>query len=514
MKNTLLFILISFLLLSLPNANFGQVSPKLGATSGFALFTKVGAFNNTGASSVVGNIGSNSYTPTGFPPGTITGTIYHDGDLAAIDAARDVGVLYTDLNQGGTTVGVLLGGQTLNPGVWNTGAAATLDGDLTLDGQGDPNALFILRIGGALSVGSTLGSNVVLINSASPNNVYWQVNGVFSLGAGSVSSFLGTVVANGAINLYGSSSLIGRGLSLAGAVTIASSTAKLGTPPSSPSIGLVQPTCTVSTGTITVLSPTGTGMTFSIDGHNYANTTGVFTGAASGNYDVTAKNSDGYVSSSTSITINAKPTEIIVANQSTSIFSGETFSVTPAGAPVSTTYRWTIPTYTGDVTGGIAQSSPQSLISGTLTIPSGTGSAIYSVTPTYGTCVGPAFSLTVTVEVPCIAVGIGSQPADGNICINTGNKSFAVITSGTAPFTFQWQSNNSGTWQSVVNNIPANATYTNVNTATLSVAGITTSGSYQYRCLITNCSGGHNATSNIALLTVNPLPVTSIIHHF
>jgi hypothetical protein len=100
------------------------------------------------------------------------------------------------------------------------------------------------------------------------------------------------------------------------------------------------------------------------------------------------------------------------------------------------------------------------------------------------------------------------------MCAITGNKSFSVIATGTAPFTYQWQSNNSGTWQSVANSTPTGAIYTNVNTATLGVAGITTSGSYQYRCFITNCTGGHNTTSNIASLTVNPLPVTSLIHHF
>ena len=507
---------MAFMLLTLPKADFGQVSPNLGATSGFVLFTKAGAFNNTGASVVYGDIGSNSYAPTGFPPGTISGMIYHKDDLAAVNAAIDVSLLYSNLNQGGTTVGVLLEGQTLIPGVWNTGsgAAVTLNGELVLNGKGDPNALFIIRIDGALSVGETSVSKVILINSASPNNVYWQVNGAFSLGIGSVSSFVGTVVVNGSINLYGTSSLTGRALSIAGAVSLVANTVKLGSSPSSPTIELIQPTCTASTGTITVLSPTGTDMTFSIDGLNYTNTTGVFSGVASGNYNVTTKDSDGYVSSRTSSTIIAKPTEIIVANQTTSIFSGEIFSVTPVAAPVGTTYGWTIPTYTGGVIGGVAQPSPQSLISGTLSIPSGTGSAIYSVTPTYGTCVGPAFSLNVNVEFPCTAVGIGSQPVDGNMCIITGNQSFTVIASGTAPFTYQWQSNNSGTWQNVANAIPAAAIYTNANTATLSVAGITTSGSYQYRCLITNCTGGNNATSGIALLTVNPLPVTSLIHHF
>ncbi|MGD0710850.1 MAG: T9SS type A sorting domain-containing protein [Bacteroidales bacterium] len=66
-----------------------------------------------------------------------------------------------------------------------------------------------------------------------------------------------------------------------------------------------QPTCADSTGMITVTSPTGTGMTYSIDGITYTNTTGVFTNVAPGNYHVTA-NSGGCKSSQSSlITINA-----------------------------------------------------------------------------------------------------------------------------------------------------------------------------------------------------------------
>jgi hypothetical protein len=60
-----------------------------------------------------------------------------------------------------------------------------INGTLTLDGQGNPNALFIFKINGAFSTGTF--SNVVLINSASLCNVYWQVGGQFDLGNNSVS---------------------------------------------------------------------------------------------------------------------------------------------------------------------------------------------------------------------------------------------------------------------------------------------------------------------------------------
>ncbi len=75
---------------------------------------------------------------------------------------------------------------------------------------------------------------------------------------------------------------------------------------STPSVTVTQPTCTVSTGTITVTSVT-TGLSFSIDGVNYNNTTGVFSGLNSGSYNLTAKNSTGIVSVAVAAIINAQP---------------------------------------------------------------------------------------------------------------------------------------------------------------------------------------------------------------
>jgi hypothetical protein len=217
MKSKLLLFITAIALVSFPKVSFGQV-PVLGTTSAFALFTAVGAFSNTGATNVTGDIGSNSATVTGFPPGTVVGNIYSQGSSQAAQAAIDVNTAYTSLSaMGGSVLGISLGnGQILTPGVYNTGAASTLNGTLTLDGGNDPNALFIIRIGGAFATGTY--SNVVLINSASLCNVYWQIGGQFDLGDGSV--FRGTIIVDGAINLLGSSSLFGRGLSIAGAISL------------------------------------------------------------------------------------------------------------------------------------------------------------------------------------------------------------------------------------------------------------------------------------------------------
>ena len=65
-----------------------------------------------------------------------------------------------------------------------------------------------------------------------------------------------------------------------------------------------QPTCAAQTGTITITLPTGTGITYSIDGSTYTSS-GIFTTVASGTYNVTVKNASGCVSNATTVTINA-----------------------------------------------------------------------------------------------------------------------------------------------------------------------------------------------------------------
>uniref|UniRef100_UPI00359492BE ice-binding family protein n=1 Tax=Persicitalea sp. TaxID=3100273 RepID=UPI00359492BE len=108
---------------------------------------------------------------------------------------------------------------TLTPGVYcQTGPAAATDltGVLTLDGGGDPNAVFIIKLNGAFSTAT--GSSILLTNGASAANVFFQVNGAVILGISS--TFSGTIIANGAISLLTGASLLGRALSLGGAINL------------------------------------------------------------------------------------------------------------------------------------------------------------------------------------------------------------------------------------------------------------------------------------------------------
>ena len=118
------------------------------------------------------------------------------------------------------------------------------------------------------------------------------------------------------------------------------------------------------------------------------------------------------------------------------------------------------------------------------------------------------YTINVSSSSSCTPVVITTQPAiSQTTCTPSSSITFAVAANtGTAPITYQWQYNNSGTWQSVTNGIPAGATYTNGTSDTMSVSGITATATYQYRCYLTNCSGINNAISNTASLMVNEIP--------
>lgn len=111
--------------------------------------------------------------------------------------------------------------RTLTPGVYFDGGALNMaaSGVLTLDGEGDPSAIFVFQVVGSIGIGA--GSVVNLINGAQANNVYWVSTGAFGGGAGS--ALVGNVIANGAANPGAGSSFVGRILSLA-ALTLTSVT--------------------------------------------------------------------------------------------------------------------------------------------------------------------------------------------------------------------------------------------------------------------------------------------------
>lgn len=202
--------------MSFPKTNFGQ-APNLGSTAGFVLFTSAGAVGNTGISHLTGHVGTNSGSSTGF--GNVNG-IMNDNNGASALCSTDLLIAYNQLNATIATFfpAPLLGnGQILNAGIYSVSGAATLNGDLILNGQGNPNAVFIIKISGPLSTNA--GSKVKLTNSAKACNVFWKIEGLVSMAAGT--SMKGTVIANNsAINMSAGDTLEGRALSTNGAITV------------------------------------------------------------------------------------------------------------------------------------------------------------------------------------------------------------------------------------------------------------------------------------------------------
>ena len=215
-------------LLTLGSGKFGNILPvsesqgaavatALLSTSNFAVLGGT-TVTSTGLSVINGDLGLSPGTSvTGFPPGILHGT-EHATDASAGTAQADLVTAYDSAaSQGSTaTISTDLGGQTLTPGVYNSASSIGLSGTLTLNGEGDPNAVFIFQAGSTLTTGS--GSSVNLINDAQACNVFWQVGSSATLGTNS--TFVGNIFALTDITVTTGANVSGRVLARNGAVTL------------------------------------------------------------------------------------------------------------------------------------------------------------------------------------------------------------------------------------------------------------------------------------------------------
>jgi surface protein len=195
----------------------------LRSLSSFEAFTGTGAVTNSG--NFTGNVGTNVGALTGFTGPNFNGSI-HFNDALTAQAELDLLKVYIHLNNIPVThpsannaahAPAFGSGEVLTPGVYDIGGAGSVAGTLTLNGQGDPNAVFIMKFKGAFTAGAA--SNIVLINGADAANVFWVAQGALSVGANS--TIKGTLLAYpGAITLGVNSSIEGRLLSSVGAITV------------------------------------------------------------------------------------------------------------------------------------------------------------------------------------------------------------------------------------------------------------------------------------------------------
>jgi len=214
-------------------AAIGQMVPDLGAISTFGAFGGGAGVTNTGTSTVInGDLGTTGastlitgfrdagtgcdYTITGANSGFVNGKIYtnvppptgtcpSEGTALtfaiATDAAGDALTAYNNLagQPAGPDPGAgQLGGLTITPGTYTSagGSFTIIGSDLTLDGQGDPNAIWLFQMASTLTVGAPgFPRSVILINGAQAKNVFWQVGSAATINGAGGGTMVGTIIA-------------------------------------------------------------------------------------------------------------------------------------------------------------------------------------------------------------------------------------------------------------------------------------------------------------------------------
>lgn len=228
----------------------------LGAAASFGAFGGAAGVTNQGINTVIGgDVGTtaactlitglhdarNVYTETPLNIGGVNGSVNcappAPGTAAtlaiATQARADAQTAYNTLAAlpaGSDPGNGQLGGRTLSSGVYTAagGTFAVTTGDLVLDAQGDPSAVWVFQSAAALTVGQpALPRRVLLINGARARNVYWQVGSAARIEDGSVMA--GTVIAPAGVTLSTAGQtaqtvLTGRAIGLTASVTMVNTT--------------------------------------------------------------------------------------------------------------------------------------------------------------------------------------------------------------------------------------------------------------------------------------------------
>jgi len=204
----------------------GPIFPPLGSTIYYALFSSDGPVNNTGISTIGGSVGTNVGLTVGFDSLNVSCKIHKIADTSTSKCAADLLNLYTYLNELPNDIELLYPAQfgnnlVLTPHTYILKGATTFTDTLYLNAVGNPNAIFVIKINGALSTSTY--SKIILINGAQAKNVFWKVEGAVNINDYSV--FVGTIVCNnGAINLGTGVTLDGKAFTTTGALTTAAIT--------------------------------------------------------------------------------------------------------------------------------------------------------------------------------------------------------------------------------------------------------------------------------------------------
>jgi len=270
---------------------------------------------NGGATTLNGHVGlSPGSAVTGFETVTLNAELHlADTDagnaMAAMSAAADNAAGQTV----SATIGTELGGTTVpGGGVYNSGSGTfEITGTVILDGQNNPNAVFIFQMGSTLV---TAGSaTVTLINGAQACNVYWRVGSSATLGA--ANTFRGTILAATSITLGAGTTVAGRALARDGSVTLSANTI---TP-----VGCAAPEEVTTTSTVAATTTTVAGAT----------TTTTVAGATT--TTVQGVTTTSTVAGSTITTVAGVTTTTLLPDEISRLVGPTTTVVFPVGAPAT-----------------------------------------------------------------------------------------------------------------------------------------------------------------------------------
>ncbi|NCP83987.1 MAG: DUF3494 domain-containing protein [Bacteroidetes bacterium] len=209
----------------------GPLPVNMLSVEGFAILAYA-AVTNVPSSAIKGDVGltpiSGSFID--LSQVEVTGFIYTvdaNGPAGSIEspvmltvAKGDLTIAYNDA--AGRTVSPIgiagnLGGQTIYPGLYkSTGTLEISAGDLTLDANGNEDAVWIFQI--ASSFNMTSGRQVFLANGAKAGNVFWQMGSAATFGTTIVMK--GTIMAGTQVTFGTGASLEGRALALTENVTL------------------------------------------------------------------------------------------------------------------------------------------------------------------------------------------------------------------------------------------------------------------------------------------------------
>jgi hypothetical protein len=219
------------------NTTVGASGVDLKSVARFGIIAGVGVSNNAGPSVIkdmdVGIYPGVRSSITGFPPATmVNGAMYASDDIAPPGVPAMLNQAKLDLTaaylfaEGATspapaTVAGDQGGKTLAPGIYkSTSTLLIQSGDLTLDAQGDVNAVWIFQIASDFTTVGGAGGNVILSGGAQAKNIFWQTGSSATIG--DYTSFNGNILALTSITMNSHATVVGRVLARNGAVVLTS----------------------------------------------------------------------------------------------------------------------------------------------------------------------------------------------------------------------------------------------------------------------------------------------------